>query len=94
MLGAVGEINGCKISNVECAPGKQRIMANGRMLCMSQASDFVRATNGKISKLDALKRESANEISEGKWRFSDASLVKTQSVTGLNSPSEYHVKEI
>jgi len=61
---------------------------------MSQAKNFVVATNGRIPNEDALTHEGARETSKDEWEFSDGSKVKIRWVTGLNTPSEYHVEEI
>jgi hypothetical protein len=61
---------------------------------MSQAKNFVVATNGRIPNKNALTHEGAREKSKDEWELRDGSKVKIRWVTGLNAPSEYQVEEI
>lgn len=63
------------------------------MLPMSQATDFVKAVDGRIKRLDTLKQEGAEEGSSN-WRFPDGSQVTVQWVAGLNGPGTYHIEEV
>jgi len=59
---------------------------------MSEASDFVNATDGMVQDLDALYARGATEEVSSRWRFPDGSLVQADWVIGYNAPSKYHVK--
>ena len=55
---------------------------------MSLASDFAGKTP-RITDLDALRRQDAEEISGSIWRFPDGSMLKAQWSAGVNCPSGF-----